>query len=162
MFRLPMLAAAALACATPAAAGPAPAGVEVVQAWSRPAVAGATAVGYMTLVNHGRRPVALVGAESPLARKAEIHRSSVDGGVMRMASASSVTIPPGGSVKFAPGGYHLMFLGLARNLRPGDRVPATLRYSDGKRTAVSFQVGSGAEAPPMAAMEHEHRPGSAK
>jgi hypothetical protein len=162
MSRLTMLAAAALAFAAPAAARPAAASVEVVQAWSRPAVAGATGVGYMTLVNHGRGAVALEGAESPIARKAEIHRSSMEGGVMRMAPTPSVMIPPGGTVKFAPGGYHMMFLGLARNLKPGDRLPATLRFSDGRRTAVSFQVGSGAEAPPMAPMAHEPRPGSAK
>jgi periplasmic copper chaperone A len=86
----------------------------------------------------------------------------MEGGVMRMAPTPSVAIPPGGTVKFAPGGYHMMFLGLARNLKPGDRLPATLRFSDGRRTAVSFQVGSGAEAPPMAPMAHEARPGSAK
>jgi hypothetical protein len=162
MFRLPMLAAAAVAFAAPVAARPAAPSVEVVQPWSRPAVAGATAAGYMTLVNHGRRPVALVGAESPLARKAEIHRSSMEAGVMRMAPASSVPIPPGGTVKFAPGGYHMMFLGISRNLRPGDQLPATLHFSDGGRAAVSFRVGSGAEAPPMAAMTHEPRPASAK
>jgi hypothetical protein len=86
----------------------------------------------------------------------------MEGGIMRMAPAASVAIPPGGSVNFAPGGYHLMFVGIARNLKPGDQIPATLRFSDGGRAAVSFQVGSGAAAPPMAPIAHERRPGSAK
>jgi len=157
-----MLAAAALAFAAPAAARPAAASVEVVQPWSRPAVAGATAVGYMTLVNHGRAAVALVQVESPLARKAEVHRSSMEGGVMRMTPAASVTLPPGGAVKFAPGGYHLMFLGVAKNLAPGDRLAATLTFSDGRRMPVEFQVGSGVEPAPIAPTAHEHRPSSAK
>lgn len=148
MSRLHMLAAAVLALAGPAAARTPSAGVEVVQPWSRPAVAGATAVGYLTLVNHGRSAVTLVGAESPLARKAEVHRSSMSGGVMSMAPVASVAIPPGGSVRFAPGGYHLMFVGVSKPLSPGDRLPATLRFSNGQKQAVSFQVGSGAEPPP--------------
>lgn len=162
MFRLPMIAAAALALAAPAAARPAAAGVEVIQPWSRPAVAGATGVGYMTLVNHGRAAVSLVKVESPLARKAEIHLSDMQGGVMRMAPAPKVTIPPGGTLKFAPGGYHLMFVGLAKNLMPGDRAPATLTFSNGQRTQVSFLVGTGVEPAPIAPRAHEHRPSSAK
>jgi hypothetical protein len=154
MSRLLTLAAAALALAAPAAARPTPAQIEVAQAWSRPAVAGGTAVGYLTVINHGRGPISLVKAESPLARKAEIHRSSMAGGVMRMTPEASVAIPPGGTVRFAPGGYHLMFLGLAKTLSPGDRLPASLRFSDGRQLRVAFQVGSGAEAPPMAPMAH--------
>jgi len=162
MPRLLLTAAAALALAVPAAARPSSAGIEVVQPWSRPAVAGSTGVGYMTLVNRGRSAVALVRIDSPLARKAEIHRASMEGGVMRMAPAASVTIPPGGTLKFAPGGYHLMFLGLSKNLAPGDRLPATLRFSDGQTSAVAFQVGSGAEPSPMAPMAHGNRPSSAE
>jgi copper(I)-binding protein len=162
MFRLPTLAVAVLALAAPAAARPNVTPVEVIQPWSRPAVAGSTAVGYLTLVNHGRNPVALVGAQSPLARKAEIHRSSMAGGVMRMAPQASVAIPPGGAVRFAPGGYHLMFLGLSKPLSPGDRLPATLRFSDGRQVRVAFQVGSGAEPAPMAQLKHQVRPTSAK
>jgi hypothetical protein len=162
MARLFILAAVAVALAGPAAARPAAAAVEVVQPWSRPAVAGATAVGYLTLVNHGRSEVALSGAESPLARKAEIHRSSMAGGIMRMEPATKVAIPPGGTVRFAPGGYHLMFVGLAKSLSPGERLPATLRFSNGQKLAVAFQVGTGAQPAPMAPMAHERGPHSAK
>jgi copper(I)-binding protein len=111
-------------------------------------------VGYLTLVNHGRSPVALVKAESPLARKGEIHRSSMAAGVMRMTAEASVAIPPGGTVRFAPGGYHLMFLGLTKSLAPGDRLPATLRFSDGRQVRVAFRVGSGGEAPQLAPPAH--------
>jgi copper(I)-binding protein len=150
MSRLLLLTAAAVALAAPAAARPAAAPVEVIQAWSRPAVAGGAAVGYLTLVNHGRSPVSLVGAASPLARKGEIHRSSMTGGVMSMAAVPGVLVPPGGTVRFAPGGYHLMFQGLTKTLAPGDRLPATLRFSDGRQEQVAFLVGSGVEAPPLA------------
>lgn len=141
--------AAALALAAPAFARPAaaPAPVEVLRPWSRPAVAGGTAVGYLTLVNRGGAPIALVKVQSPLARKAEIHRSSMTGGVMRMTPQPSVEVPAGGTVRFAPGGYHLMFVGLSKPLAPGDRLPATLSFSDGRQVHADFEVGSGAQPP---------------
>jgi hypothetical protein len=119
-------------------------GVEVTGAWSRPAVAGFNGVGYMTLANRGRRPEALVRVESPAARTVEIHRSAEANGVMSMAPAARVEIAPGKTVSFAPGAYHLMFLGLKKTLKPGDRLPAVLVFSDGRRLGLDFAVGSGA------------------
>jgi len=43
--------------------------IEVVDPWSRPAPAGATAVGYMVLTNHGKRPVSLLSANTTAARR---------------------------------------------------------------------------------------------
>ncbi|MDE2488803.1 MAG: copper chaperone PCu(A)C [Alphaproteobacteria bacterium] len=120
--------------------------LEVTQPWSRPAVMGFSGVGYMRVSNHGREAETLIGVESPIASHVEMHRSMMKDGVMSMAPAPRVAIPPGGSVTFAPGGYHLMFMDLKRNLKPGDRAPATLIFSDHRRISVSFEVTSG-EAP---------------
>jgi copper(I)-binding protein len=146
-----LLSAAALVAAS-AAALPCAAAVEIAQPWSRPAVAGSTAVGYLTLVNRGKAPDAVVAVESPLARKVEVHRSSMSAGVMSMQRVEQVAVPAGGSVTFAPGGNHLMFLGLAKTLRAGDSLPAVLRFASGARVKTVFQVGAGA-APPK---EHAH------
>lgn len=121
--------------------------VEAVQAWSRPATAGATGVGYMVLVNHGTAPVVLVHVQSPLARRVEIHRSTLAGGVMSMAAQTRVEVPAGAQVMFSPGGYHLMFVALARPLSPGGRLPAVLRFADGRRLRVEFAVGDGGGPP---------------
>lgn len=139
-----------------AAAAPAHAAtptVEVSQAWSRPAVAGGTGAGFLTLTNRGKAPDALTGAESPLARKVEVHRTTMAGGVMKMAKVERVAIPPGGKVIFAPGGHHLMLFGLTRALNAGDRVPAVLTFASGAKVKVEFVVGTGAGAP---AMDHSH------
>jgi periplasmic copper chaperone A len=118
--------------------------VEITQPWSRPAVAGATAAGFMTLANRGKTADALVAVSSPMARKAEIHRSSVTDGVMSMRRQDRVEIPQGRQITFAPGGYHLMFVGLARPLRAGDTLPATLTFAKAGPVEVRFVVGSGA------------------
>jgi hypothetical protein len=147
MLRPILFAALALAAAPAEAAAFHAGALEAADPWSRPAVAGFNGVGYLTLANHGRRPEALVKVESPMARAVQIHRSAMIGGVMSMAQTPRVEIPAGGRVAFAPGGYHLMFLGLTRSLKPGDRLPATLVFADGRRMALSFAVGAG--GPPM-------------
>ena len=60
-------------------------------------------------------------------------------------------LPAGASVTFAPGGYHLMFVGLTKPLKAGDTVPATLTFASGAKVKASFVVGL---APPAA--EHHH------
>lgn len=140
-----------LALSQPALAQPA--GVHVADAWSRPAAAGGAGAGYMTVMNHGKAD-ALTGAESPVAGKVEMHASSMTGGVMRMAKETRVPLPPGGSVSFAPGGRHLMLIGLKRPLRLGERVPATLRFASGAKVKVEFVVRTA--APAQDAAEHHH------
>jgi periplasmic copper chaperone A len=148
MLRPILLACAMLAVAPAAVAarsGAAP--VEVRQPWSRPAVAGGAGVGYMLLVNRGRTPETLARVESPAARRVEMHRSNLKSGVMSMAAQPRIEIPAGGAVTFAPGAYHLMFMGLKRELKPGDRLPATLVFTDGRKLNVDFAVGSGLGPP---------------
>src|SRR4051812_45012370 len=96
-----------------------PAGVAVTHPWSRPASAGGVAAGYMTLANTGKGPVTLVGIASPAADRPSAHKSTEANGVYSMTPVPALTIPPGGSVAFAPGGYHLMFSGLKTTLSPG-------------------------------------------
>jgi copper(I)-binding protein len=132
------------------AAAAAPGGVQATRLWSRPAAAGTNGVGYLTLVNRGKAD-ALVGVETSVAAKVEMHASSMAGGVMRMSAEDRVPLPPGAEVRFAPGGRHLMLLNLKRALRPGDRIPATLRLASGRMLKVTFAVGEGAE--PGAAMD---------
>lgn len=103
----------------------------VAKGWSRPAMQGMNGAGFLTLTNRGAKADILIAVESPAARKVEVHRSGMANGVMTMAPAPRLPVPAGGTVKFAPGGYHLMLLGLARPLRVGDVVPVTLRFSSG-------------------------------
>ena len=127
--------------------------VTVAQPWSRPTAAGTTGAGFFVLKNGGKAPDALVAAESPVARKVEIHRSAMTGGVMRMARQDRVPVPAGGETPFAPGGYHLMLLGLTKPLAPGDKVPLTLTFASGAKLKTELLVGTGAGAP---AMDHSH------
>jgi copper(I)-binding protein len=89
-----------------------------------------------------------------------MHASSMAGGVMRMAPEARVPVPAGGQVSFAPGGRHLMLVGLKRPLKIGDRVPATLTFASGTRLQVDFVVQAQAPAGGAAHMKGmEHMPG---
>ena len=126
--------------------------LEVANPWSRPAAANGNGAGFMVITNRGGKPDALKAVETPLARKAEIHQSSTAGGVMRMQRLDAgLALPAGKAVTLAPGGYHVMLLGLTKQLKSGDKVPATLVFQSGARMNVEFQVGATA---PTAAHEH--------
>lgn len=132
--------------------------VTIRQPWSRPAQAGMNGVGFFTLVNAGKTPVALTGVQSPAAGKVEIHQSAMSGEVMTMRRQDKVTIPAGGQVVFAPGGYHLMLLSLKSAQAVGQKVPVTLVFDNGRRALVQLTVQL---APPPAAQaapmgEHHH------
>ena len=146
MRHLPLAALTLALAATPALAAP-----QVQAAWSRPAAAGTTGAGFMTLANPDAKPDALVAVESPLAREVQIHQSSMKNGVASMQRLPRVPLPAGGRVTFAPGGYHLMLMGLTKALKPGDAVPATLTFASGAKVKASFVVGF---APPAAEPHH--------
>jgi copper(I)-binding protein len=145
-MKLALAAVAALSLATAAHAAP-----SVEAAWTRPTAQGQTGAGFMTLKNPGAKPDALVAVESPLARAVQIHKSSMSGGVASMKPLTRVDLPAGGGVTFAPGGYHLMLLGLTRAVKAGDTVPATLTFASGAKLKVSFLAGM---SPPAAGHVH--------
>ncbi len=144
-----ILSLAALSFAALAASAPAQgarheaSGLAVLQPWSRPAVAGTNAVGYMILANRGPAADTLEKVETPLAVRVEIHSSAMAGGVMSMKQVDKVTAPAGGQVTFGPGAYHLMIIGVTRALKAGDEIPATLSFASGAKLRVRFAVTSG-------------------
>jgi len=111
-------------------------------AWARPAAAGATSALYVTLENRGPVEDRLVGAASPVAGRVEVHRTSVEGGVMRMRPAGEVAIPAGGALAFEPGGLHVMLVGLRRELVAGDSLSVTLRFARAGELTVRAVVRS--------------------
>ena len=64
--------------------------------------------GYFTLKNNGSAKVQLTGADTPACGMLMMHKSESTGGMSSMQDVKAVDIPGGGTLKFAPGGYHLM------------------------------------------------------
>lgn len=95
---------------------------------------------YLTIMNHGGAPERLVGAETPRASRVEIHESVLTDDVMRMRELDGVDIPAGGSVELAPGGIHIMLMGLTQPLVEGEDVELTLRFQRSGDLAVTAPV----------------------
>ena len=96
----------------------------ITQAWSRATPGGApVAGGYLAIENRGALPDRLLSGATDAARKIEIHEMALDKGIMTMRPIEGgLFIEPGKTVKFEPGGRHLMFIGLAAPFREGEQV----------------------------------------
>ncbi|MFP5393185.1 MAG: copper chaperone PCu(A)C [Gammaproteobacteria bacterium] len=131
-FRFP-LRAAALALALNAVIGSAQAQVTVRDAWVRATVPVQKASGaFMTL--RATRATRLVEVTSPVAASVQVHRSDMQDGTMRMEEVDGIDLPAGQDVSLATGGYHVMLMGLTRQLKEGETVPLTLVFqSPGKK-----------------------------
>ena len=93
-------------------------GVAIDGAWIRVLTARIPAGGYFTLRNDGGRPLVLTGASSPACGMLMLHESSDAGGLESMRDVAGVVVPAGGTLRFAPGGYHLMCMDPAADMRP--------------------------------------------
>ncbi|PSO23155.1 copper chaperone PCu(A)C [Bradyrhizobium sp. MOS002] len=124
--------------------------VVVGQAWSRATPKGAkVAGGYLAIENRGAAPDRLLSASSASAGKVEIHRMSMQDGIMTMRPIEDgLLIPPDQTVTLAPGGDHIMFVGLTAPFEEGQRIPVALRFERAGRVDVDFEVGPvGAKGP---------------
>ena len=99
------------------------------------------AAGYLTIENHGPAADALVSASSPAAASVELHETSMDSsGMTGMMPVARLDCPVGATVSLAPGGYHLMIMGLTRALKAGDRLELDLVFEHAGRVAVQAEV----------------------
>ncbi|WP_454884555.1 copper chaperone PCu(A)C [Sphingomonas oryzagri] len=120
------------------------------QAWVRlPAVAGHPGAAYLT-VHGGPEPARLLAVESKAAGSTELHESMKMGGsgMTGMQRLDGLDVPVNGTVRFAPGGNHVMMFGLDANLKAGDTIPLSVRFEKGQPLTVDAKVvGAGDAAP---------------
>ena len=99
--------------------------------------------GFLTVTNNGAAADRLIAARSPAAEQVQIHEMKMDGNVMRMRELEKgLEIPAGGKVTLAPGGFHLMLMGLKAPLIKDTRVPATLVFEKAGSIDIEFIVAA--------------------
>ena len=130
-MRAPALPAALLALLTVAVSAATPAGLSAQDAWIRATPGVDVAAAYLTLHNAGTQAVVVSGVRSPAAAAAMIHESTLVDGKSTMRPREPLRIAAGETVRFAPGGLHIMLHGLKRPLAVGDEVPVTLLIEGG-------------------------------
>lgn len=88
-----------------------------------------TAAVYVAIANAGAADDRLVAVSTPAARTAMLHRTEVVDGVARMEHIGSIVIPAGGRLDMAPGGLHIMLMGLEAPLQEGAMLDLTLTFA---------------------------------
>ena len=149
MTRAPLLALALLtlsACSPGGAGSGAPATVQVSGAICRPTPVGRQMTGcYLTLTS--ATADRLVSVASPDANLVQIHESRIESGMMMMRELrDGLPLPAGEAVALAPGGNHLMLLGVREPLVAGDTVALTLTFEASPAVEVTATVGQPAPA----------------
>lgn len=94
---------------------------------------------FMQLRNRGDAS-ALIAADSPAAKVVELHTHIQDQGVMRMRRIERIELPAHEDVSLAPGGLHIMLIGLEQPLQAGSQIELTLEFADGSRQALAVPV----------------------
>lgn len=114
-------------------------GIRVEAPWARPAAQGENGAVYFILLNEGEED-ALLSAHTDVAETTELHMTMMHGGqIMQMQMQHEIPIPKG-KTEFAPGNYHMMLLGLKRDLKAGDSFLLTLRFRKAGKILVTVSV----------------------
>lgn len=124
--------------------------------WAR-ASAGAAPTGaaYLTIENRGAVADRLLAVETQASRRAELHTHLEENGVMKMREVEGgIELPAGATVALAPGGLHVMLMGLAAPLEEGARFPLTLVFEKAGRLEVEIAVEPMGYRPEGAAQGH--------
>ena len=123
--------------------------LEIKNPWIPVAPKGApVAGGYLTIVNTGNETDRLVSGSTPLASRFELHRMTMDQGVMRMRPVTGgLEIKPGETVELRPGSLHVMFVGLKQPLEKGRTIKGTLVFEKAGPVEIEYTVEAQRAAP---------------
>jgi copper(I)-binding protein len=111
-----------------------------------------TTAGYLTIVNSGTVADRLVSVSCACASGVMVHSTQITGGMASMKALSGVDVPAGGTVVLAPGGMHLMVMGLKAPIKAGAMVDMTLTFAKAGKVKTPFMVMDNAPAPAMDGM----------
>ena len=127
--------------------------LEVDNVWAR-ATPGKSSIGAAYLTIQSPTPDRLVAASTPVAKEAQLHTMTMTGMVMKMRPISNVDIPADKPVTLAPGGMHIMLMGLKQPLKAGQSFPLTLTFAKAGTRTVDVAVEPVGASGPAAAAQH--------
>ena len=128
----------------------------IEHAWARPAAKGNSAA-YMVIMNSGA-PDRLTGLSTDVAASAGLHSTTIDAqGVGKMVPVQALDVPSGAEAKLAPGGLHVMLIGLKQPLEQGQTFPLTLNFEHAGAVTVEVAVEKSPSHELVTGMEHQHQ-----
>ena len=114
--------------------------LSISDAWVRSSPSGDNSAAYLTITNTGAADT-LVAATADFAMMLELHTVTNDNGMMNMHPAEGgVPIPAHGTQILKSGGFHVMIMGLTKDLTKGQTVPVTLTFTNAGSVVVPLEV----------------------
>jgi len=128
--------------------------IEIHDSWSRPTAQGENAAVYFQIHNHSQNADELIGVSTNVSDVAEIHESKMENDVMKMNMVPSISLSADEEVNFAPGGYHVMLVGINQEFKAGDHIGVVLHFKNHKDIVVDVTVGDGPTGMDNTEMDH--------
>ncbi len=126
----------------------------VSDAWARATPPGVSVgAAYLTIAG-GSTNDRLVGASTDRASMVQLHTVEESNGVAAMRQADGVPVPAGKKVVLAPGGTHIMLMGLTGPLVVGETFALDLRFEKAGEQTVRVTVLDAAAPGPAAPAAH--------
>lgn len=147
-----LLAAIATALSMPAFA----ADIEVHEPYVRASgVMARSAAAFMVLYNNTDKAVRLIGAETNVSRKTELHTHIIVDDVAKMREIEGgITIPAGERHIFKRGGDHVMLMGLTEKIEDGNVVEVILKFEEAEPLTVEMPVDNARKPKDHSSMDH--------
>ncbi len=119
-----------------------PQAIETRKMWARATIGQSlTTAVYGILENQTGQDDALVAVSTPIARMAQIHRTTMNEmGIMTMDHMEKVVLKDGTFVVMEPGDIHIMLMGLEQKLEAGFEVPLKLEFENSPARQVRVMV----------------------
>lgn len=146
---------------SPAAQGTDLTGIQITDGWVRATVGTedpTMTAAFMDIKNFDEEPVTVTGASTPAAMKTEIHEMVMgeDGAMVMQQIQGGLVVKPDGHQHLAPGGNHIMLMGLTDELAGGDEVTLTVEFDNGDSQEVTLPVKEFTEE--EGSYDHSHSP----
>lgn len=116
--------------------------LKLTGAYVRPVMGtGTTTAAYVSVENRGPEADRLLSVSCDCADMSQLHSMSVDNGMMKMAEVTDgFEIAPGSSLALAPGGNHIMLMGLKAKPEAGQEITLTLHFAKAGNVVVTAPV----------------------
>ncbi len=95
--------------------------------------------GYLTITNTNAAAVRIVGLHGDAFTRIEMHRTLMKNGTMQMEPVAKLAIEPGETLRFEPGGLHLMMYP-QQPTHPGDSYRVIVEFDDGETRGFDMVV----------------------
>jgi copper(I)-binding protein len=101
---------------------------------------GAMGAMYMTIRNPTGSPDRLIKAQSDVSQVVELHNVAMKDGVMSMYPVEAIEVPANGEAVLKPGSFHVMLIGLTRDLVAGETMSVTLTFEQAGDVTVQAPI----------------------